>query len=100
MTKIGETQTVDRKTPQLRLMRWVVIGGSGSYDHEALRIEEEKAMAGFGSRGGLREMGVLRPDDPMQRPTATTPVWRSEPPAADRTPPDSSPAAANVDQSE
>jgi len=33
-------------------------------------------MAGFGSRGGLRQMGVIRQDEPMEKPTPEMPVWR------------------------
>lgn len=33
-------------------------------------------MAGFGSRGGLRQMGVVRKDEPMEKPDSSIPVWR------------------------
>ncbi len=32
-------------------------------------------MIGFGSRGGFRDTGVVRKDEPMEKPTGTTPVW-------------------------
>lgn len=32
-------------------------------------------MIGFGSRGGFRDTGVVRKDEPMEKPTATTPMW-------------------------
>jgi len=30
---------------------------------------------GFGSRGGFRQTGILKNEEPMEKPTATTPVW-------------------------
>jgi hypothetical protein len=41
---------------------------------------------GFGSRGGFRETGVVRKDEPMERPTASTPIWPTQPVAGDRKP--------------
>jgi len=34
---------------------------------------------GFGSRGGFRQTGVVRKDEPMEKPTASTPIWPSPP---------------------
>ena len=39
---------------------------------------------GFGSRGGFRETGVVRKDEPMEKPTASTPIWPSQPVAGER----------------
>ncbi len=41
---------------------------------------------GFGSRGGFRETGVVRKDEPMEKPTASTPVWPTQPVTGDRKP--------------
>jgi hypothetical protein len=39
---------------------------------------------GFGSRGGFRETGVVRKDEPMEKPTASTPIWPTQPATGDR----------------
>jgi hypothetical protein len=39
---------------------------------------------GFGSRGGFRETGVVRKDEPMESPAASTPIWPAQPVAEDR----------------
>lgn len=34
-------------------------------------------MAGFGTRGGLRQVGVVRKDDPTEQPRdSNIPVWK------------------------
>jgi hypothetical protein len=39
------------------------------------RNPEEVTMPGFGSRGGMRQMGVIRQDEPMEKLTANMPKW-------------------------
>jgi hypothetical protein len=34
---------------------------------------------GFGSRGGFRDTGVVRKDEPMEKPTDSTSIWPSRP---------------------
>lgn len=39
---------------------------------------------GFESRGGFRETSVVRKDEPMEKPTASTPIWPTQPGVGDR----------------
>ncbi|MEY4602539.1 MAG: hypothetical protein RL292_480 [Candidatus Parcubacteria bacterium] len=54
-------------------------GSRGGFRSIGGNKDEVLQTIGFGSRGGFRETGVLKNDDPMEKPTATTPVWAPQP---------------------
>ena len=50
---------------------------------------------GFGSRGGFRDTGVVRKEEPLEKPTSSTPVWPSKPAEKNRKPEERSQSALN-----
>lgn len=55
------------------------MGGFGSRGGFDIMAPAKIRMLGFGSRGGFRETGILKKEEPMEKPTATTPVWMPQP---------------------
>jgi len=57
-------------------------GPKSHRDHGPIRLPMLTCI-GFGSRGGFRETGVVRRNEPMEKPTASTPIWPSQPVGGD-----------------
>ena len=54
-------------------------GSRGGFRGVGVNKNETLQMIGFGSRGGFRQTGVVRKDEPMEKSTDTTPVWMPPP---------------------
>ena len=62
---------------------WAGSPADPTQDRKFAALPPMLTCLGFGSRGGFRETGVVRKDEPMEKPTASTPIWPSQPVAGE-----------------